>query len=157
MIEQTLFDELQLKYPDGFHVLSEEERSRLHTLEDGEWVGLSNPEEHILISLGRKKINGFASKILNDKDLTGKMKKEIRRALQSFDYKGEADKQCLIGGRKARGMGYEYTSQGIDMYAESYLVKKGNILYYFHFYVRNALKNDSLALWSDMLEGITWL
>ena len=84
MMKLILNDELQLQYPEGFHVLSEEERSKLNTSETGEWVGLSNPDLHILISLGWKKVNGFALMMLSEKDLAGKMEKEEYHILLSF-------------------------------------------------------------------------
>ena len=156
MMELILNDELQLQYPDGFHILSDEERSKLNILEDGEWVGLSEPDLHILVTLACKKINGFASMMLNEQDLVRKMEKQVSKFMRPFAFRKREDKRCLIGGRKACGFGYEYTSQGIDMYAESYLIKKKNTIYYFHFYSRKTLEKDCLPVWMDMLERMTW-
>ena len=124
MMELILNDELQLQYPDGFHILSDEERSKLNILEDGEWVGLSEPDLHILVTLACKKVNGLASMMLSEQDLVRKMEKQVSKSMRPFGFRKRGDKRCLIGGRKACGFGYEYTSQDIDMYAESYLIKK---------------------------------
>ena len=42
MQEIVINDELVLCVPDGFHVMTEEERSGMQMLNGGEWIGLSD-------------------------------------------------------------------------------------------------------------------
>ena len=43
------------------------------------------------------------------------------------------------------------------MYGESYALKDGRTLYYFHLYARQELKEESLPLWRQLLEEARWL
>ncbi len=49
---------LALPLPEGFHVMDEEERSRLRFLEAGECVCLSDPERHLVVTVGWKPLDG---------------------------------------------------------------------------------------------------
>ena len=153
MAELILNNELLLKYPEGFHVMSEEERSKMNMLEEGKWAGLFDPDKHILVTVGWKQ-TGIASMILSGLDLANNMEKHIRRAMMSFGYRLEGFKECQIADTKVHGFGYEYVSHEIPMYAESYAMKKGKVIYYFHFYARTAMKSESIAIWRDMLSSI---
>ncbi len=43
------------------------------------------------------------------------------------------------------------------MYGESFCLKIKDALYYFHFYVRDNLKEENLPMWEEMLNGAKWL
>ena len=40
------------------------------------------------------------------------------------------------------------------MMGESYVLKSGKTLYYFHLYAREALEEESLACWETMLDSL---
>jgi hypothetical protein len=155
MTETVLNNELRLQYSEWFRVLSEEERSRMKMLEDGQGICLSDPDRHILVSIGWKQPPKLALVMLNSRDLAKNAEKQISKAMQPYGHTAKGGRQRQIAGTEAYGFGYEYTAQGIPMYAESFTMKKKRTVYYFHFYARTELKDESLAVWNELLDGIT--
>ena len=149
----TLDEKMTIGCLEGFHVMTEEERSKMSMLEEGQWVGLSDPDRHILVTVGWKPVKGLAS-MLKGKSLAENMEKQVRRAMSPFGYTSEGPRERLIAGSKAYGFGYGYAAGDIDMVAESYVLKIDKVLYYFHFYARAALKKESLPVWKEMLESV---
>ena len=151
-----LNDALKLMIPEGFHVMTEEERGRVRLLTDGEWVGLSNPERHILVTVGWKPVGRFAAAMLSGSELAGTMEKKIRKPMQGLGYRLEGFTERTIAGTKANGFRYGYEAQTIEMTAESCAVKHERTIYYFHFYARAALKQESLPVWEELLDSACW-
>ena len=45
---------------------------------------LSDPERHILISIGRKTISGFSALLVSTKDAAKRMEASIRKPMQAY-------------------------------------------------------------------------
>lgn len=148
--------ELELAYPDSFHVMSEEERSKLTFIAEGTGECLSDPENHAVITIGWKTVNGLASFILSQKDMAKNMEAQIRKPMQSFGIRTESAGSKNIGWKKGNGFRYHYEAQGIGMYGESYVVKSGKTFYYLHFYTREETKEQSLPGWEALLASALW-
>ena len=150
----TINHELGISYPDGFHVMDPGERQRLRVLEDGPVKCLSDPERHIMISIGYKQPPKLALMMLNAKDIAKNAEKKIRKAMQPFGYRPAGFTDRSMGGEKAYGFAYEYEAQGTGMYAETFALKKGKTVYYLHFYARKALQEESAALWKEICDSM---
>ena len=149
-----LNNKLTVEYPDSFHVMTKEEWSRLSLLQDGEGVGLSDPDRHILITCGWKQLNLVTSMLLSAKDVAKNMEKQIMQAIKPFGCHAAEHKELPAAGTTACGFSYEYQALEIDMYAESYAMKIDKCIYYLHFYARAAMKNESIAVWKQILGSL---
>ena len=147
---------LELHCPEGFHEMDATERQGLRFVEAGPAVCLTDPERHMIVSVGWKKPGLLARLMLNDGDLARAMEGNIARAMKPYGYRREDCPDQSVGGRASKGVRYTYTAQGIDMCGESRVVRAGDTLYYFNFYTRAALRNDNFRAWADMLEGVVW-
>ena len=150
-------DQITLYYPEGFHVMDEAERSGMHFLEAGSLEALSDPERHMLVTVGWKKSGGFASFMLNSKDLAKNMELKVSKAMDPAGYALKDFKERTVGGMTMEGFGYEYSVEGIDMYGESFALKVGKMLYYFHLYARKELLDKSLPVWEEILNSAEWI
>lgn len=157
MDQLTLNHALILTCPDGFHEMDGEERSKLNFLEEGEGVCLSDPERHIIVTVGWKRTGGIVSFLLNDKDLAKNMEARLRKPMRPYGYKLEGFAAQQVGGREAQGVRYRYQVGDVGMYGESLVLKSGRTLYYFHFYAREALKAESVPIWRELLDQLRWL
>ena len=144
---------LTLPIPEGFHVMDEDEWSRMKLLADGEGAGLSDPERHMIVTLGYKQAGGFSAALLSAKDLAKNMEKQICKAMASLGCRSEGLRQRAVGGRDARGVRYDYTAQGTGMTGESWVIKEKREIWYLHAYMRTALLEKSLPVWKEMLDG----
>lgn len=153
-MEILLNNEWKMTCPDGFVRLDENERRSLHFIAEGAGECLSDPERHMLVTLGWKKVSGLAVLLLSGRDLARQMEKRISAPMQPFGYR--LDKWCerQLDGGLAVGFRYRYRAQETDMMGESYVLKSGKTLYYFHLYARAALEEESLACWETMLDSL---
>ena len=150
----TLNGELVLTCPDGFHQLDEAERRSLNAMEGSQWIGLSDPERHIIVTAGWKDPGLLAKLLLNDRDLEKNMEKSIRRSLKPLGFQSDGPSERMIAGIPAQGFRYTYRVQDTQMAAESFVLRKGKTIYYFHGYVRAALREESFMLWHDLLDTV---
>ena len=151
----TLNDEIKIGYPDGFHVMDSEELKNVRLVVVGPVVCLKDPDRHVIITAGCKEINGFSAFILKQKDIAKKMEVDIRFAQKMYGYKRTGSFQREIGGDLADGFGYTYKAQGIDMYGESFAVKKAKKIFYYHFYVRQEFREKNIRVWEEILASVT--
>lgn len=149
-------DALTLSYPDGFHVMDSTEKSSLQFLGDASGECLSDPERHILISIGRKPIGGISSLLVSAKDAAKKAEAGIQKSMQQYGYQLNGFTAKGAGGEQAEGFSYEYEAQGIGMYAESYVIKHDRTLFYLNFYARKELLSESLEVWNEILSSAKW-
>ena len=153
----TLNSELTLAFPDGFHVLDAEERSRIRFAEEGAGICLSDPDRHIFVSVAWKEVNGFSALILNNHDLAKHMERSVKKSMRQFGYMTGGKIRRIVGGKESEGFCYTYTAQQIRMFGESLVLRRGKTIYYFHFYVRESLKEESLPLWDSLLAAAEWV
>lgn len=148
----TIHECITLQFDEGFHVMNEEEKRNLPSLGEGPSDALIDPQRHIIISLGWKKMPFLISLLFSAKDAMQAVKKSIRKPMKAFGYCNEKDLSRNIAGEAAEGFCYEYEAQGIGMFGETYVVKHENELFYLHFYTWAALREENLKIWNDMLD-----
>ncbi len=150
-------NKIEIQFPDTLSIMDEEKRKQMNFLADGEGYCLENKEKHILISIGWRKIGLFAKTVLNINDLSKGLEKNIRNGMQPFSYTKENDLEMSLDGEVMRGIRYTYIASNIDMVAESYVVKHGKEIYYFHYYSRKTLNSENKKTWSDILQSAKWI
>lgn len=150
----SINDRYTLPVPDGFHVVEETDKQKLNVMGGGDWMGLSDPGRHLLMTLGWKKVGKLPSKLLKTQGLASAMEKKIRGGLRSMHYMLEGYQSRRIAGLSAEGFRCKYMAQGIPTDAESLVAKDGNVLYYFHFYYREEQEAQALAVWEKILASV---
>ena len=152
----VLGDKLTLSYPEGFHVMDSSEKSGMQFFGGSTGECLSDPERHILISIGWKSIGGIASLLISAKDAAKKMEASIRKPMQNYGYRLNEFTSKRVGSEEAEGFCYEYESQGTGMYGESYAVKRGKELYYLNLYARREQRDETIDVWNTILSSAKW-
>ena len=99
----------------------------------------------------------MARMLLNQKDIARSSEKVVAKAMSDVNYSLLGFRDRNIGGKKAQGYCYNYDKDGIAMYGESFCLKIKKTLYYFHFYCRDSMKEDSIPVWEGMLNEVKWL
>ena len=154
MIKVTLNDSLNMMFPDGFHELDKDEREKTKILFDGEWKGITDPDRHMLVTAGWKKIGGLVSLLLPGSEITKNAEKLISKSMQPYGYSLQGFAGKKIAGVEAQGFAYTYNSEGTDMYGETYVTKVVMLLYYFHMYSSAIDKEKNVSAWNGILESI---
>ena len=152
MQEIVLNQEFLLLFPEGFTVLSEEEREKLNFLREGEGICLSDPERHIMASLAWQAA-GFAALLLSPKDLAGNAEKYVRKAMENANYRKLAVEDLALAGDKGAAYTYLYEANDTKMYGKSAVLKKGSTIYYLHFYAHEG-DGESRGLIDQILASL---
>ncbi|MBO6053220.1 MAG: hypothetical protein J6Q17_05745 [Clostridia bacterium] len=152
-MQEISLDGLLFTSPDGFHVLTDEERSGMHTPWKGPWTGIRDPERHILVTAGVRQAGWLASLLLSARDLADRTEKQISRAMAPYGYRAGDRVERMIAGERAFGFRYAYDADGIAMCAESCVLKQRGKIYDLHLYAREAAKDESLAVWETILSS----
>ncbi len=155
-MESVQVQGLTLSYSEDFSVMDASERARLRFTEAGEGVCLTAPERHILISVAWKRTDPLLPRLLGSRELAAWTSKKVEKPMAFPDYKAGGLLRRNVGGRPLDGFSYTYTANDIPMYGETLTVRIGRILYYFHLYARQALKEDSLPIWENFLAAAHW-
>ena len=151
-----LNDKLTLTFPEGFHVMDDEEKKTLRFLENGPGEALADPEHHIIVTIGWKSVGGLASLLLKARDAAKASENNVRKAMESLGYQSEGFGTRQAGPLKAENFGYTYEAQGTGMYGETCCVKQGRTFYYFNCYIREAARQEGLKIWEGILASAGW-
>ena len=156
-MKSTRIDDVMiLSYPVSFLEMTEREMAEKQFLNDGKGLCISDPDSHILVSVGYQQVNGFAAMMLSGKDIITRDEKIIAKRMESLGYCREGFVKKDVSGKKADGMCYTYKKDDVVMYAESLVIKNGRTLCYLHYYTRNELKENNVRIWESILSRIQW-
>ena len=147
-------DRMSVAIDDGFHVMDEDERSRWRAIGE-DFVALSDPDRHLIVTIGWKEVPALALLILSPRDLAKNMEKTLAVEMKDYGYSLGGYKDRRIAGEKARGVYYSYESEGIAMAAESFVFKKGKTVYYLHLYSRAQYREENEGVWAAILDSVT--
>jgi hypothetical protein len=136
--------------------MTPEERQKLQYAASGAGECLRDPARHIIVSIGWKPLGGLLNLLFSVRDAAKNMEQQLSRLMQPFGYENTGKLQKTIGGTTAEGFGYTYRAKDTAMYAQSLAVKHGRTIYYLHVYVRTDRKDESLAVWDELLSGMRW-
>ncbi|MBQ8996223.1 MAG: hypothetical protein IJ091_10455 [Oscillospiraceae bacterium] len=145
---------LTLNIPEGFRDLTDEEIKGKYLGAPPQWC-VSDPQRHMILTAGWKKINRFSALLLSGKDLEKQLEKAILDAMDPYGVSFGEHTNVPIGTEKAEGFTCQYTAEGIKMISESLVVLYEKTAYYLFAYVRAEREEDCLALFHEVLkEGI---
>lgn len=152
----TINNTLTLSYPEGFYVMDPAEREKLPVVGKSDFASIKDPDRHILIAADFKPLGRLASMFMNARDAAGNTWETIRKPLRSCGLREYGAVCADMGGEQAEGFSYGYTVQGIDMFAQYLAVKRGKVIYALHFFVREALREEGLKIWNEILSALQW-
>ena len=154
MNELKINGRFQLVCPEGFRPLTEAEREKLNTLGGGESLFLTNEEGHIAVSIGWKDVNAFAGFLLHLISPVSSVEASVNRAMAPYGYRKETMLERQIGGQIAKGFRYTYTAGNTPMVGESYVIREGRSLTFFHVYLREDQRDACLDQWNLPLDQV---
>ncbi|MBQ6559451.1 MAG: hypothetical protein IJL85_01340 [Erysipelotrichaceae bacterium] len=155
-MKEIIVNDLILYYDDPFRVLGEEETNQMKFYNDSQGICIRNDEEHMMVTVGTKQINGITNFLLFSKDLLNKTQEDIAHAMKPYGYALSEYLTEDADGQEIRGFAYEYETEGIPMYGQAYVAKKDKVVYYLYLYVRRENKENGLKLWKKIIDELKW-
>ena len=157
MNELKISERFRLICPESFRMLTEKEIAKLNTMGAGESLFLTDEADHIVASIGWKDVNAFASPLLHLVSPISSMEASVSRAMAPYGYRKETMLERQIGGQIAKGFRYTYTAGDTPMVGDSYVIRQGRSLTFFHAYYRASERETSLPLWQSLLDAVQGL
>ena len=151
-----LNNELNISYPDGFHVMDQSELSAYNFYAAAPGWCINDPDRHIMVSVAWKQIPGLFAKMLKTKEVAKSMEGQMAQAMKAYDYRMDEFVSRTPGGKEAEGFCYQYKVQETEMSGMSFSIKNKNTFYYIHMYYRSALKDQSLPVLEEILNSAVW-
>ena len=152
-----LNNELELTIPEGFHEMDEAERSKLTFANDVPGLCISDPDRHIVVTVGWRTLSTFAAMLLDTKSTAKNAEKQIRNLMKGYGYRPLAFSGKELGGKAASGFKYAYDVQDTGMLGETFMTKNGKTLHGFNFYCRRTLEKESMPVWEEFLRSVRWV
>lgn len=78
----------------------------------------------------------------------------MSRDMAGYGYRKEARLSREIGGQKAEGFRYAYIAGDNPMVGESYVIRSGRTLTFFHVYLPEELREQGLPRWNELLDAV---
>ena len=150
-----LNNELVFSYPEGFVKMDKEELSKGLGYNEENGFGIKDVQRHLIISIGWKR-SAFASFMLSETEAAKKAEENISRMMKTYGYKLENLYEKSAGDEKCAGFRYTYKAQETEMTGESWCVKYNKTFYYFNFYMRTELFDESQEVLNEILDQIRW-
>ncbi len=153
MSEIKINEELSLILPDRFQEMSPEEIKMSGGSGDESTRGFRNLEQHMILTAGWKKINGFSAMMLNAKDLAKGSEKAVSELMRTFQYQRSGFEPASVGGVDAYAYSYSYQAENVGMSGKTIVLKKNKTVYYFYFYFRTG--SDSKMI-DQIMDSAVW-
>ena len=144
----------ELEYPDGFHVMDEEEKKQLSFAKEAEGECLKDDERHVMISIAWQKLGGFTDLMLNSRDFAKNVKGSIKKLLKASGFAEKGNLSRKIAGLKSDGFAYTYNTPSRAMYGETHTFKNDKYVYYFYYYAREDEKEINAPVWEQILDSV---
>ena len=112
MKKTVLFNELNLRYPESFDVMSGEELGKVFSCRAERW-GIKNLEQHMMFSVTRSGGKGILSRITDSKAVASGAGHQMKKTL--IDYKKVYNIDQIICGQRARGFGFSFMPINSDV------------------------------------------
>ena len=127
-------NDLQLTYPDDFHILSSEEmKEKFSSAVPDQW-GIGNSEGNILIVVLSKKINALLAALADPKATVKKTQSAMEKLLKNNNYVFHDYFVCSTKSGEAYGFSYEYQSKGETKCARTVVLKSKHYMYTLNYY-----------------------
>ena len=144
-----------MEYPDGFHVLSEEEEKHVFQDDNPNRAGIWDKDRHVIVAVLWHSSNKLLIALAgNAKGVAQNNESRISRVLKDDGYKKGEFLEMQIAGNKAYGFSYEYEVQGVIQCCRTISVIEGVTCYNIYFYGRRENEETGLKLFEEILRTV---
>ena len=154
---EIINNEISIGIPDGFHVMSEEELTKVYVTKDPKRWGIWDNDRHVIISVLWQDLNAFTA-MLADIDAAAVRNEQLtKKGYEGHDYAMEGFHDADISGSHARGYSFTYRIQDISQRVDTLLFKAGRRIYSIYCIGRNENREQDHELFEEILKTVSIL
>jgi hypothetical protein len=150
LTETTVNGSVIVQYPDSFRIMTAEELTKAYQSDYNNRWGIVDEESHMVFCIYWNTSNKLLAALVDSKTICKSTEANIRRMMDSREYKLDGFRDLTISGKKCTGFRHRYILQDIRYVSDVVVMKKGNVCYTFYCYTREECE----AANRDTLEGI---
>ena len=151
----TLNDALSITYPKGFHVMDEAEEVMVFQQKLPERWAIWDTKRHIIINVQWHRAHGLLLKVADPKDLAKRIGRIARKTYRKLDYRDETLFETEVCGRKAAGIRYAFTIDGVSQVSEAIVFKGASCSYTIYYTAREANDTASHKVFDRILASLS--
>ncbi|MBQ6487711.1 MAG: hypothetical protein IJI75_00650 [Solobacterium sp.] len=154
---EIINNEISIGIPDGFHVMSEEELTKVYVTKDPKRWGIWDNDRHVIISVLWQDLNAFTA-MLADIDAAAVRNEQLtKKGYEGHDYAMKGFHDADISGSHARGYSFTYRIQDISQRVDTLLFKAGRRIYSINCIGRNENREQDHELFKEILKTVSIL
>ena len=150
--------ELEIAYPDGFHLMSAEELQQAYKSDYPNMWGIRDEDRHIIIAIFWKESNELLTKLVNAKSQAKRVEKLMAKGLKGRKYHFCGNFATTVAGCEAHGFRYGYLGAGdVPQDAETILFTHGKTSYTLYYYTRPETAAANLAIRDAIVSSLRFV
>ncbi len=154
---EIINNEISIGVPDGFHIMSAEELTKVYISSDPKRWGIWDNDRHVIITVLWQDLNAFTS-MLADIDATAVKNEQLtRKGYEGHDYAMEGFHGAQICGSHARGYSFTYRIQDITQHVSTLLFKVNKRIYSINCIGRNENREQDHELFEEVLKSVSFV
>lgn len=153
-----LNNELTLQYPDGFHVLDEDEMSRIFPVNTPNRWAIMDLDRHLIICVQWQKSSAILARFSSTKDHAKRVVAKARAAYREKECEIGDPYQTSVCGQEAWGVSFSYEVDGVKQLGKVILFKrlskKTHTTYTVYYYTREESAEENEVILHDALSSV---
>lgn len=147
----TVYDELILDMPEGFHVMNDEELTDYFGNTE-QWA-IRDAERHIVISVVKTKPSLALSVLTDAKSVAKGVESNMRKRL--IEYVHDDDITTQIAGKKTSGYRFSFKAKDADIRqsGEILVFKNKKCFYVLQYYTWTELNSSNIGIWRELTDS----
>ena len=144
-------DTLRVSYPEGFHVMDEQEMQEAYKNDNPCRWCIRDKERGMMLSVFWFKSFALLVRIADAKAAVRKIASSMEKALGGMNYERGDLYARDICGQKAWGFGYEYTLNEVDQHCEVIMLKNKSSTYTVYYYSDKDKDEENRIVFEEFL------
>ena len=154
---EIINQEISIGVPDGFHIMSQEELTKVYVTNDPNRWGIWDHDRHVIISILWQDLNAFTAMLADIDAAAVKNEQLTKKGYEGHDYVMEGFHDADISGSHARGYSFTYRIQDIIQHVDTLLFKANKRIYSINFIGRNENREQDHELFEEVLKTVSFL
>lgn len=155
----TLHGQLHVSYPDGFHVMGEEELHQAFADNNPNRWGIWDTDRHIIVAILWHESNALLSRLADTKGLAKRVQKHTAKTYAHYGYKAGELTRGETCGSEAWGFDYRFDMDGVGQVGRTEVfkhVEDGTCLCYtLYCYAREKQAQDGKEAFEAILASLS--
>ena len=153
---EIINQEISIGVPDGFHIMSAEELTKVYVTSDPKRWGIWDQDRHVIITVLWQDLNALTAMLADIDAAAVRNEQMTKKGYEGHGYALEGFRDAQISGHHARGYSFTYDIQDVHQHVATLLFKAGKRIYSINCIGRNENCEADQKLFEDVLKTVSF-